>query len=149
MLHTPTPFPAPGSKAMFDGLIWTVQRWNADNTATISRDGEGASLRRDALVTELVDPAIAEENIDLALSDHSEAAARIGLRIAHLLKDVNEVRLADLRRSLNEQARLGYCPQPADNIQIAGLLRRLGWKKQGMARVAIGATPLYARVRHA
>lgn len=148
MLQTSAPFPYPGSTAMLDGLAFTVQRLNADGTATISRHGSGASFRRNADVSELVDPKEAAKNDRIAMTDVGEASKRIGLRIAKLVKNINEVRLSELRHTLSDEANKGRIPRPDGTLQIARLLRRLGWKKRGMVEAAGGMTSLYVRETH-
>lgn len=148
MLQTSAPFPYPGSTAMLDGLAFTVQRLNADGTATISREGSGASFRRNADVNELVDPKEVAKNDLIAMTDVGEASKRIGLRIAKLVMDINEVRLSELRHTLTNEANKGRIPRPDGALQIAHLLRRLGWRKLGMIHAAGGMTSLYVREAH-
>jgi hypothetical protein len=148
MLQTSAPFPYPGSIAMLDGLAFTVQRLNADGTATISRDGSGASFRRNADISELIDPKEAAKNDRIAMTDLGEASKRIGQRIAKLVKGINEVRFSELRHTLTDEANKGRIPRPDGGLQVAQLLRRLGWKKQGMVQAAGGITSLYVREAH-
>ncbi len=145
MLQAPADFPFPGSIAMLDGLAFTVQRLNADGTATISREGTAASLRRDAPVEDLVDAQDAERNALLALTDTSEAGKRIALHIARHLRDANEVALAQLVRVLADAARHGRIPTPKDAYQVARLLNGLGWRKKGVVDDQHGRTSLYVR----
>ncbi|KFG91699.1 hypothetical protein BV98_000557 [Sphingobium herbicidovorans NBRC 16415] len=145
MLQTENQFPYPGSIALFLGLRWRVLSHAADGTAHIAREGDAASLTRRANINELVDPKIADENAMIALTDMSEAAARIGLFIARQLRDANEVTMSDLRRQLAEASREGRIPAPRDNFQIAMLLRRLGWRKVGYVKESYGTSARYAR----
>lgn len=145
MLQSENQFPYPGSIAMLSGIRWRVLSHAADGTALLSHIGTATALTRRADVAELVDPKVADENALLALTDTSEAGARIGLFIARHLRDANEVVLCALRRDLGEAAREGRIPAVRDNFQLAQLLRKLGWRKAGYANDGAGMSARYVR----
>jgi hypothetical protein len=145
LLQVENSFPFPGSVALLHGLRWRVLSHAADQTALLSRIGPNTALTRRAPIGDLVDPKIADENAIIALTDASEASARIGLFIARHLRDANEIAMATLRRQLAEAAREGRIPDPRDNFQIAMLLRRLGWRKAGYVQDSGGMTARYVR----
>lgn len=145
MLQVENTFPFPGSVALLQSLRWRVLSHAADETALLSRIGPNTALTRRAPIGDLVDPKVADENAMIALTDASEAGARIGLFIARQLRDTNEIAMATLRRQLAEAAREGRVPDPRDNFQIAMLLRRLGWHKAGYVQDGDGLTARYVR----
>ncbi|MBJ7442861.1 MAG: hypothetical protein JHD32_00815 [Sphingobium sp.] len=60
------------------GLRWRVHQ-HVGSQAVITREGIAASLTRRAPIDDLVDPAKADANALIALTDVSEATARIAL----------------------------------------------------------------------
>ena len=146
LAHAPAQFPYPGSTALLDGLAFTIQRLNANGTATISREGQGASFRRDAPLAELVDPATAEENATLTFKDEAKATARIALFAVRHLRSVNEVALRALGQDLTAAADDGRIPRFRDNSHLVRIMRKLGWRKDGYAGEGYERSPLYRRV---
>jgi len=146
LAHAPAQFPFPGSTALLDGLSFTVQRLNADGTATISRHGTGASFRRDAPIAELVDPAEAEKNATLAFKDEAQATARIALFATGYLRAANEIPLRELGIALRDAADQGRIPLYRDNSHLVRIMRKLGWRKDGYAGEGYERSPLYRRV---
>lgn len=140
-----TPFPFPGSIALFLGLRWRVHQ-HVGNQALITREGIAASLARRAPIAELVDPTEADANALIALTDVSEATARIALYTAALLRDTNEVALHDLGGRLHTAAQEGRIPSYQDNSHLVRIMRRLGWRKQGYTGDGMARSPLYRRV---
>jgi hypothetical protein len=146
LAHASTQFPYPGSTAMLDGLSFKIQRLNADGTATISRDGQGASFRRDAPLADLVDPVEAEENAALSLAgDREEADTRIALFLATHLRPNNQIGLYDLRRAVAEAAHIGRIPDVRDYAHLSRIMRHMGWTKSGMTGTRARRQPLYVR----
>ena len=144
MLQAHAQFPFPGSTALFDGLRWRIHQLFGD-TALITREGTAASLSRRAPVADLVDPADADTNAIIALTDVSAATKRIALFTAGHLRPVNEVALYQLGRDLTEAARLGRIPQYQDNSHLARVMRSLGWRKDGYVGEGYERSPRYVR----
>lgn len=140
-----TPFPYPGSIALFLGLRWRVHQ-HVGSQALITREGVAASLTRRAPIDELVDPVEADANTLISLTDVSEATARIALFAAALLRDTNEVALHDLGGRLYTAAQEGRIPLYSDNSHLVRIMRRLGWRKAGYRGVGLTRSPLYRRV---
>lgn len=145
MLQVENTFPYPGSIALLNGLRWRVLSHAADGTALLSRIGPNTVLTRRAEIDELVDPKVADDNALIVLSDWTEAGKRVGLFMARMLRDKNEVALAALRRDLAKAAHDGRIPRTRDDYQIATLLRTLGWRKDGQTWDGIGRTSRYVR----
>lgn len=145
MLQVQTPFPFPGSIALFLGLRWRVQQHIGDQ-ALITREGTAASLARRAPIDDLVDPEQADANALIALTDVSEATARIALYTARHLAHVNEVALYDLGRHLADAAQEGRIPRYTDNSHLVRVMRRLGWRKEGYVGEGFARSPRYIRV---
>jgi hypothetical protein len=147
MLQIETPFPNPGSTALFDGFRWRVMRHNADGTALLSREGDRASFNRTAPVADLVDPAVEDLRLDGATLSHADA--RRALWIARRLRRLNEVSIADLDFWMRADAVLGQVPVCDDRAHIARLLRQLGWARTSVQHGGGAMRIIYARAPHA
>ena len=145
MLSIPTPFPCPGSTALFQGVRWRIQQYVGDQ-ALISREGENATGCRRVPATDLVDPQAAADHDAIALGDIRESTARIAIYAAGLLRHVDEVALRDLGLRLKEAAQEGRIPRYRDNSHLVRIMRRLGWRKDGYAGAGHDRSPVYRRV---
>lgn len=155
MLNVPAEFPWPGSIALFHGLRWKVQRHHNDGTALILRaplpgQTASASLTRTAPVADLVDPADADRNAALSVAaltsaDKAEADTRIALWLTRRLAHLNEISLGQINRETRKAALEGLIPLPRDNVHLSGLLRRLGWHKNGWTGTGWERSALYTR----
>jgi hypothetical protein len=143
-----TPFPYPGSIALFQGLRWRVHQ-HVGSQAVISREGIATCLTRRAPINDLVDPTEADANTLISLTDVSEATARITLYTAALLRDTNEVALHDLGGRLYTAAQEGRIPLYSDNSHLVRVMKRLGWRKVGYTGDGLARSPLYRRVSEA
>lgn len=74
------------------------------------------------------------------------ATARIAIRAARLLRDVDRVGLAALRDAIDAEARRGACPPLHDNSHLVRVMQRLGWRKHGYTDAGRRRSPLYVRV---
>lgn len=74
------------------------------------------------------------------------ATARIAIRAARLLRDVDRVGLAALRDALDAEVRRGACPPLRDNSHLVRVMQRLGWRKHGYTGAGRRRSPLYIRV---
>lgn len=74
------------------------------------------------------------------------ATARIAIRAARLLRDVDRVGLAALRDALDAESARGACPPLNDNSHLVRVMQRLGWRKHGYTGEGRRRSPLYIRV---
>lgn len=74
------------------------------------------------------------------------ATARIAIRAAKILRDVDRVALADLRAALDAEAGRGACPPVQDNSHLVRVMQRLGWRKHGYTGEGRRRSPFYIRV---